>query len=88
MIKPAAIQRYEWAHDKAFPPRGESNYIIPHYILREYLDVKTALRAMEPGLHNVTVTVTATSANIALLDTSRLLDSDITVRAGGTRYDI
>lgn len=33
-------QRFETAHERAFPKRGESNYRISPDLLREYLDVQ------------------------------------------------
>jgi hypothetical protein len=84
-MKPAAIQRYEWAHERAFPERGQSNYRIPFQVMRDYLDTMAALKTMEPGLHNVTITVTK-SGNISLLDSERLLDTDITIRVEGQKW--
>jgi hypothetical protein len=85
MMKHVAIQRYEWAHERAFPERGQSNYRIPFQVMRDYLDTKAALKAMEAGLHNITITITP-SGNISLLDSERLLDTDIAIRIQGQKW--
>lgn len=43
------MSRYWAAHEKAFPKRGESNYTIPHEVLRDFLDAQWELRMRDQG---------------------------------------
>ena len=80
------IARYWRAHDHAFPERGTNDYVIPHHVLRDYLDVMAAVRNA-PGLHNITITVTR-YGDINLLGAAaeRILESDISIRMEGQKW--
>jgi hypothetical protein len=83
--KTKAQTEMEWWHHAVFGDRPFRD-AIPFRVMREYEDEKVFIRQAKNGLHNVTVTVSAASTNIALLDTERLLDSDITIRVSGQQW--
>ena len=45
----SVIERYEAAHERAFPKRGESDYVIPFQIMRDYLDFAAIATRHEIG---------------------------------------
>ena len=73
-----ATNRFEQFH--------KSNRDIPNPVLRAYLDELIAAKRWRGGLYNRTVTV-STSANLDLLATSSITDSDLTIRIAGQKYD-
>lgn len=78
------IEDYEWAHKRAFPERGTSDYVIPFRIMRDYLDLM-AMARKGPGLHNITITVTRNPA-LGLIHPDIMLESDIAVRVEGQKW--
>ena len=78
------IARYWAAHNRAFPERGASDYVIPHHVLRDYLDVMWAARHRN-GLHNVTITITRNPA-LGLIHPDILLESEISIRVEGQKW--
>jgi hypothetical protein len=79
-----AIARYWAAHDRAFPEKGSSDYMIPHQVLRDYLDVMWAAR-IKPGLHNKTITVTRTPI-LGILDWDVMLEEGVEIRVEGAKW--
>lgn len=77
-------ENYEWWHNAVFGDRP-SRDAIPFNVLRKYLDEMAAIRAITPGLHNVTITVTKDPV-LHLLDPNALLDSNISIRVAGQKW--
>lgn len=80
------IEAYEAAHVRAFPPHGgSSHYVIPHQVLRDYLDVMADIKRKRSGLHNKTITVTINAAR-GLLDWNTMVGEGIAIRVEGQKW--